>query len=454
MIENENRFLNNKRVALVCDPVYRYNEIGIFSGLRSRIFTLPHIGMAILDNELMKQGAKVDFFNIRDNQLVQRTREYDIVGLSVNTVHALLAARLTNEIIPPLVLGGIFPSTNRDWIEENAPKAIVVSGYGEGLLPRILSDIARGQVNRTYIQSSSFDIKRDYIRPSKRKQTPFLIEMNAVEAGRGCSIGCNFCSPTVFDNGIHIRDINDLKSELFEIAKDPSRRRIPVVFVDNNLSIYPKGFLHELIDYVNTLGLLWGGEGISTKYFMEDETLLNKMAKNCVGFYTGIEDVISTDVSSGKGRNFNEITNIVNTYRRIGLPVYYSIVVGTDTHQYPETFYRLKEAIQELGILANIHLAVPHPGTPFYKNIVKDGRIIDKDFAHYDHKHVVFHPKNMSSDQLIKGYLWLKHSLATNTKLNKRIIKDSPQLTPLVLEFITQVLGEMTFRNYRHLDKL
>ena len=42
----------------------------------------------------------------------------------------------------------------------------------------------------------------------------------------------------------------------------------------------------------------------------------------------------------------------------------------------------------------------PSPGTPLFAEMERQGRITDRDWAHYDFRHVVFEPRNMSAAEL------------------------------------------------------
>ena len=46
--------------------------------------------------------------------------------------------------------------------------------------------------------------------------------------------------------------------------------------------------------------------------------------------------------------------------------------------------------------LAYFNVLTPLPGTALYERYEREGRIFDRDWAKYDGKHVVFHPKRMT----------------------------------------------------------
>jgi radical SAM superfamily enzyme YgiQ (UPF0313 family) len=54
-----------------------------------------------------------------------------------------------------------------------------------------------------------------------------------------------------------------------------------------------------------------------------------------------------------------------------------------------------------------LDILTPYPNTKLYENLERQGRIIDRNWEHYDYRHVVYRPHRMTADQLIDGYLQL-----------------------------------------------
>jgi radical SAM superfamily enzyme YgiQ (UPF0313 family) len=81
-----------------------------------------------------------------------------------------------------------------------------------------------------------------------------------------------------------------------------------------------------------------------------------------------------------------------------------NFIFGFD-HDTPEIFDYAEDKIASLG-LDSVRFAVltPYPGTPLFKNLDREGRILTKDWSKYNRKIVVFQPKNMSSEELQNGF--------------------------------------------------
>ncbi len=52
-------------------------------------------------------------------------------------------------------------------------------------------------------------------------------------------------------------------------------------------------------------------------------------------------------------------------------------------------------------------ILTPFPGTPLFDTMEREGRIIDRDWSHYDFRHVVFEPREMSRATLLAGHDWV-----------------------------------------------
>jgi radical SAM superfamily enzyme YgiQ (UPF0313 family) len=56
---------------------------------------------------------------------------------------------------------------------------------------------------------------------------------------------------------------------------------------------------------------------------------------------------------------------------------------------------------------AEFAIFTPYPGTPSWIRLEKEGRIIDRNWSHYNDANCVFEPKLMSAKQVTDGYLRL-----------------------------------------------
>ncbi len=116
-------------------------------------------------------------------------------------------------------------------------------------------------------------------------------------------------------------------------------------------------------------------------------------------------------LNNGNLRQSNKHHNIGRDYelaiKRLhdnGVMINASFVFGLDSDN-SDVFKRTVEWAVNNGITtATFHIATPYPGTKFYDKMQKAGRITTKNWDLYDTRHVVFKPKNISPEDLKRGY--------------------------------------------------
>ena len=71
-------------------------------------------------------------------------------------------------------------------------------------------------------------------------------------------------------------------------------------------------------------------------------------------------------------------------------------------------FQRTLRFLQRARIDAlQLAILTPQPGTPLYDEFERAGRIVDRDWSHYDFRHTVIRPARMTARQLQDGADWL-----------------------------------------------
>ena len=80
-----------------------------------------------------------------------------------------------------------------------------------------------------------------------------------------------------------------------------------------------------------------------------------------------------------------------------------SFVLGFD-HDRPEVFERTVAWIEANRLeCATFHILTPYPGTPLFRQLEAEGRLLHRNWDEYDTGHVVFRPKHMSCEELDAG---------------------------------------------------
>src|SRR5947199_28448 len=77
-------------------------------------------------------------------------------------------------------------------------------------------------------------------------------------------------------------------------------------------------------------------------------------------------------------------------------------------HIRPDSLVCLLDRIKAQRLeCATLHILTPYPGTPLFRQMEREGRLLHKDWDLYDTAHAVFQPKHMSPSELEEGYAWM-----------------------------------------------
>jgi radical SAM superfamily enzyme YgiQ (UPF0313 family) len=288
------------------------------------------------------------------------------------------------------------------------------------LWPQILRDIEAGQLQRRY----EADFKRPYSLdpPARRSILPrdSFLTTTSVIATRGCHNRCGFCY--LATDGLHMPyRMREIEQVAAEIAADGQPY---TVFIDNNLGSRP-AFLRELCIALRPLNIIWSAA--VTIDVTDDPALVREMAlAGCTGVFVGFESLNEGNLTDARKKTPAPIdyARRVKLLHDYGIQVNGSFVLGFD-HDQPDVFARTVEWIEENRLeCATFHILTPYPGTPLFRQLSSEGRVLHRDWDRYDTAHVVFQPKHMSAEQLEHGYAWCYDRLFSHNSIWKRRPED------------------------------
>jgi radical SAM superfamily enzyme YgiQ (UPF0313 family) len=127
-----------------------------------------------------------------------------------------------------------------------------------------------------------------------------------------------------------------------------------------------------------------------------------------MGLAVGFETLSQKNIRDvGKGVNRTpEYLDRVRKIHRYGIGLAGNFIFGFD-HDDPSTFSEVVDFVDRARLEGFYYsLLTPYPGTPFYEQMEAEGRIVEGDWSRYDTDHVVYRPRMMDADTLMKGYRW------------------------------------------------
>ncbi|UCG33958.1 MAG: DUF4070 domain-containing protein, partial [Phycisphaerales bacterium] len=79
---------------------------------------------------------------------------------------------------------------------------------------------------------------------------------------------------------------------------------------------------------------------------------------------------------------------------------------------------------------ATFHILTPYPGTPLFKQMEAEGRLLHQDWSLYDTAHAVFRPRHMTPERLEEGYAWCYRRLFSPVSIWRRRPTDLRAVVP------------------------
>ena len=336
----------------------------------------------------------------------------DLVGITFMTALAPRAYEIAAQFRRrgKLVVGGGYHATLCP--NDAAPHFdALVLGDAEGAWEQLIADAQNGTLRKIYRHISSpaacpGDASLEFRTPLPRRDllqhtARHYATIHAVQAGRGCRHNCRYCSVTVFHGRQYRRrPISDVLNELRTVPRN-------FIFVDDNI-IADRDYALELFRAMAPLGKRWVSQ--SSVLLADDPELLRLAhAAGCRGLFIGIETA-SDDNLAAVNKQFNHSDSFTSRLRRIrraGIGVIAGMIVGMDADT-TAVFRKTLQFLQANAIDAvQLNILTPLPGTPLYADMARAGRITDRDWSHYDYRHVAFQPARMTATELQAGADWL-----------------------------------------------
>ncbi len=300
----------------------------------------------------------------------------DLVAITAETYTAKRAYQIASEYRRrgvPVVMGGFHPTLVPEEAVSYA-EAIVI-GEAEAVWPELLADFRAGRMKRVY---------RSPTRPSLLGASPDrrifagknYLPIALVEAGRGCTRHCDFCSiQSAFSGTQSMRDIDLVVEEIRTIQRQGGHKLF--FFVDDNIIAYVDR-ARRLFEALIPLGIRWVSQA-SLNMAYDRELLALMKRSGCMGVLIGFESLEQKnleEMNKGFNRMQGGFAEAVRRLHEHQLLLYATFVFGYD-HDEPESFQRTVEfGIENDVFMMAFNHCTPFPGTPLYQRLAARGRLL------------------------------------------------------------------------------
>ena len=314
-------------------------------------------------------------------------------------------------------------------------------GMAERIWQRILFDAQNDSLKEIYNDMLSISgqeiVSPDYdiIDNSKYLYT------NIISTSRGCPFECDFCYNS--SQSVHKAYINRPIEDVIREIKTLRTRHI--MFIDDNFIGNPS-WTKKFLAQIKPLGLKYNAAVTSNIVDMPD--ILDDLKESgCQSLFIGFESINDKAIDS-----VNKVQNSVGKYERLveelhkrGIMINASFVFGLDEDDSSVFEKTLDWIVKNKIETVTSHILTPYPGTRLYENLHKQGRITDFDLSKYNTANVVYRPKNMTQEELYKGYLWIYKEVYSFKNIIKRLPNSKKQWIPyLAFNLLYRRFGKLT----------
>lgn len=348
----------------------------------------------------------------------------NVVGITFHTPSAFhayeIAARFRSRGIC-VVMGGPHVTLLPEEARQNA--AVIFIGEAEELWEEFLKSFEAGSYLRAYQQVTVPSI--DNI-PMARKE---LFHRHSYTNGvlfatRGCPSQCDFCTIAVmYRHKLRKRPIAEVAAEYASFKGNV------IIFWDDNIA-GDMEYAKELFRAIAPCRKWWSSQA-SIHAGRDDEFLQAAAHSGCKQLFLGLES-ISQQSMAEVNKGFNRVEEYLQIIERIhshGIAVQARIVFGFD-HDTAEIFKDTIDFLENAGVQnATFNILTPFPGTPLFRRMEAEGRILTRDWRKYNGRDdVVYQPKRMSVAELLAGFQYVNKRFYSASSIAKRLSRSSVQL--------------------------
>ena len=324
-----------------------------------------------------------------------------------------------------VIFGGISTMLHAEETIEHADSVFL--GEAEGRMEQVLDDWRKGQLKKVYnYMGQQPDVS--LIKPARRdlhKRELYnhkgVQMVDLVHASRGCRYSCYPCAVSYL-GGRCFRP-RPIDKAIEEIAGIDNNR---LFIVDNSLAQnkeWEMDLFREMIPLKKKF----------ISHTIEDDPKVLDLAAQAGAWYV-YQSVYDTS---------DYIKERVKRYHDYGIGVEGTILFGLD-NQTEDDILRLIDFLHEIDLdLAEFTILAPFPHTKAYDDLMRQGRIFDHDWDHYNAGQVVYQPKHMTPERLqeLYDYAW------------SSFYKDETQEEKMFKLFTKVLLKEMEDGTYKPRDR-
>lgn len=359
----------------------------------------PPLGLATIAgffderDEIDLQDEHVEALNLDD--------EPDLVVIQVYITSAYRAYQLADYYRRRgayIALGGLHVTSLPQEAAQYANTIFL--GPGEDTWPQFLQDFRAGHPAKVYQSKIRSLVGVPPIRRDLIKRHHYLVP-NSIVVSRGCPHHCDFCYKDAFYKGGKSFYTQPVEDALAEIQRLPGKH---LYFLDDHLFGH-EAFACDLFEGMKGMGRVW--QAAATVQSILKPGLVEKaVAAGLRSLFVGFETLSPHNLrEQHKYHNLNrDYSAAIKRLREEGVMVNGSFVYGMDSDDATVFEQTVEWAVTQGIETATFHILTPYPGTLLYERMHAQGRMTSNNWDHYDTRHAVYQPAQMSIETLESGY--------------------------------------------------
>ncbi len=301
------------------------------------------------------------------------TQHYDVVGISSiisNIGKAREMCRMVRKLSPhsTIILGGHVTAIPA--IESLTDADHYVRGEGISWMRRYLGEDENAPIKHPEIVSGIRTRSMGVRLPERRGATAATIIPSV-----GCPMGCNFCTTSSFFGGKgKFHNFYETGDELFDLMEGfENTMKVQTFFVMDENFLLHRARAMQLLERMKAAGKSWGLAVFASANAIRKYSMQELVELGVSWIWMGLESV-NSKYAKLEGKDTHELTHEL---REHGIRVQGSTIIGLEHHTPDNIAAEIEHAISHETDFHQFMLYTPVPGTPLYKEMKEQGRMLD-----------------------------------------------------------------------------
>lgn len=191
----------------------------------------------------------------------------------------------------------------------------------------------------------------------------------------GCPMGCNFCTTSEFFGGKgRLVNFFERGEDLFNVMCEAERRLGATAFfmMDENFLLYKKRAL-ELLERMKAQNKAWSLYVFSSANAIRKYDIRQLVELGVEWIWLGLESAGSRYAKLAG----TDTVELARTLQSHGIRVHGSTIIGLEHHTPSNIDEAIDHAIAHETVFHQFMLYTPMPGTPLYRQVQAEGRLLD-----------------------------------------------------------------------------